>query len=367
MLPPMCSQTTLATFFVALHDLQGWFLRDVLVPLLPTMKSKTLVLMGLAEKGKTPAAQALALAMSEFWILVDDVAWNVKPAFRLCSSLGQLRREPGKKHIPDILDDPDMNVVPMPKLKAFLDASLEESFTVERWTASKFVRIQLRILCDNKIDENADKWIQPGQATIPHEVFLDIIAPAFPEKSSSQEKMALLKRSRWVVNASRACYVRKAGTGTNPVPLVSYQDGITDFVADSGKALFNRMKCGDKLPPSDWLEKRQWSHDFVSMVIEKGLTPDRTSITLERSLFDNSTRRVERKPDLPFSGRIVVDLESTDLLHQANKPPAASGPATVPGMPAPSSASVPDTVPFTPVPIKTEPSVCGSRWCSYRP
>ena len=93
------------------------------------------------------------------------------------------------------------------------------------------------------------------------------------------------------------------------------------------------------------------------MVIEKGLTPDRTSITLERSLFDNSTRRVERKPDPPFSGRIVVDLESTDLLHQANEPPAASGPATVPGMPAPSSASVPDTVPFTPVPLKTEPGV----------
>ena len=168
-----------------------------------------------------------------------------------------------------------MNVVPMPKLKAFLDASLEESFTVERWTASKFVRNQLRILCDNKIDENADKWIQPGQGTIPHEVFLDIIAPAFPEKSSSQDKMALLKRSHWVVSTRRACYVRKAGTGTNPVPLVPYQDGITDFIADSGKALLNRLKCGDKRPPSDWLEKRQWSHDFVSMVIEKGLTPDR--------------------------------------------------------------------------------------------
>ncbi|CAE7524128.1 unnamed protein product, partial [Symbiodinium sp. CCMP2456] len=138
---------------VEIHK-EGWFLHDVLVPLLPTMKSKTLVMMGLAEKGKTPAAQALALGISEYWILVDDMAWDVKPSFRLCSSLDQLRGEPGKKHVPDILDDPDMNVVPMPKLKAFLDASLEESFTVERWTTSKFVRNQLRILCDNKIDED---------------------------------------------------------------------------------------------------------------------------------------------------------------------------------------------------------------------
>ena len=252
------------------------------------MKSKTLVMMGLAEKGKTPAAQALALAISEYWILVDDMAWDVKPSFRLCSSLDQLRGEPGKKHVPDILDDPDMNVVPMPKLKAFLDASLEESFTVERWTTSKFVRNQLRILCDNKIDEDADKWISPGQGTMPHEVFLDIIAPAFPEKSSSQDKMALLKRSHWVVNTNRACYVRKAGTGTNPVPCIQYEGGVMDFIADSGKAILDRMKNGDKRPPSDWLEKRQWLHDFVSLVLEKGRTPERTTVIIEQGLFDKT-------------------------------------------------------------------------------
>ena len=338
-----------SNFFVTLRDLQGWFLHDVLVPLLPTMKSKTLVMMGLAEKGKTPAAQALALAISEYWILVDDMAWDVKPSFRLCSSLDQLRGEPGKKHVPDILDDPDMNVVPMPKLKAFLDASLEESFTVERWTTSKFVRNQLRILCDNKIDEDGDKWISPGHGTIPHEVFLDIIAPAFPEKSSSQDKMALLKRSRWVVNTNRACYVRKAGTGANPVPCTQYEGGIMDFIADSGKAILDRMKNGDKRPPSDWLENRQWSHDFVSLVLEKGRTPERTTVIIEQGLFDKTKRRVERKPDLPFSGRVVVDLESTDLVAPAD---GTEHPASRPTKPAPA--------PWTPVPVKKEPGVFAS-------
>ena len=135
-----------------------------------------------------------------------------------------------------------MNVVPMPKLKAFLDDSLEVSFTVERWTTLKYVRDQLRILCDNKINEDADKWISPSQATIPHEVFLDIIAPAFPEKSSSQDKMALLKRSRWVVNANRGATFAKLG-----LPCHS-----------------SNRKMASWISSSDWLEKRQWSHDFVS-------------------------------------------------------------------------------------------------------
>ncbi|CAE7299339.1 unnamed protein product, partial [Symbiodinium necroappetens] len=140
-----------SNFYVTLHDLSAWFLHDVIIPLLPTLKSKTVVFMGLAEKGKTPAAQALALAMSEYWLLVDNMAW------------------------------------------AFLDSTLEETFTVERWTTSKFVRHQLRVLCDNKVDESAEEDIVPGQTSISFNTFLDMISPAFPDKSSKKDKMALLK------------------------------------------------------------------------------------------------------------------------------------------------------------------------------
>ena len=137
-----------SNFYVTLHDLSAWFLHDVIIPLLPTLKSKTVVFMGLAEKGKTPAAQALALAMSEYWLLVDNMAWDQRPAFRLCASLDQLRGEPGVKHVPDILDDPDCSQIPISKLKAFLDSTLEETFTVA--SATSLVRRmnrQKRTLC----------------------------------------------------------------------------------------------------------------------------------------------------------------------------------------------------------------------------
>ena len=355
-----------SNFYVTLHDLSAWFLHDVIIPLLPTLKSKTVVFMGLAEKGKTPAAQALASAMSEYWLLVDNMAWDQRPAFRLCASLDQLRGEPGVKHVPDILDDPDCSQIPISKLKAFLDSTLEETFTVERWTTSKFVRHQLRVLCDNKVDESAEEDIVPGQTSISFNTFLDMISPAFPDKSSKQDKMALLKRSHWVVNLRRALYVRKAGAGTAPVPLVHYDDGITDFLADSGKSIIANMQAGIKDPPADWLEKRQWSHDLVTMVLEKGMEPERTTVCKTNLPFSGGRKRIETKPDLPFSGRVVVDIGPDDLASQLPQEPSESSGAHADVMPALTAGvvapvpEVPDTAPWTPVPVKTEPGIFSS-------
>ena len=96
---------------------------------------------------KTPVAQALSMAMSEYWLLVDQKDDEMLPSFRLAASLDQLRGDPGIKYRPDILDDADTSMVPVAKLKSFLDSSVAEAFTVERWTAAKFVRNQLRIIC----------------------------------------------------------------------------------------------------------------------------------------------------------------------------------------------------------------------------
>ena len=136
-----------ADFFLTLKDLRAWFLEDCLAPVIPDMKDKTLVMMGLANRGKTPVAQALSMAMSEYWLLVDQKDDEMLPSFRLAASLDQLRGDPGIKYRPDILDDADTSMVPVAKLKSFLDSSAAEAFTVERWTAAKFVRNQLRIIC----------------------------------------------------------------------------------------------------------------------------------------------------------------------------------------------------------------------------
>ena len=131
--------TPVTNFYLTLHDVAAWFLDDVLAPILGDLKTRTLVFTGLAEKGKTPIAQAVALAVSEYHILVAGKENEMKPSFRIVSSLDQLLGEARIKERPDILDDPDTSAIPIQKLKAFLDSTLEEAHTVERWTTSKFV------------------------------------------------------------------------------------------------------------------------------------------------------------------------------------------------------------------------------------
>ena len=133
-------------YFLTMYDLSSWFLEDVVFPLLPDMKTKTFVMLGKAGAGKTPAAQAIAMAFAEYWILRTNQEHELRPFFRLSNSLENLRGEPGLRERPDILDDSDMSNIPLPKIKAFLDSSLSETFTVERWTTTKFVLNQLRIM-----------------------------------------------------------------------------------------------------------------------------------------------------------------------------------------------------------------------------
>ena len=293
-------------FYLTLYDIAGWFLDDVLVNILGDLQNKTLVMMGFAEKGKTPVAQAIAMAMSEYHILRNSKEKDMQPSFRLCASLDQLRGDSGCVERPDILDDPDTTTLPASKLKSFLDSTLAEVHTVERWTTARFVRNQLRIICDNRVNEDAEP--KKGTGYVSLKTFMDMIQPAFPEKASKQDIMACLKRSHWVVNLRHGVYLRPAGTSHDDVMCVSYTDGVDDFISPEGKKVMALMKDGCKTPPSDWITKRQWSHDLLSMLIEHRRKPPRTTVILAKSPFTGETTRREVKPSLTFSGRICPDF-----------------------------------------------------------
>ncbi|CAE7440817.1 unnamed protein product [Symbiodinium natans] len=339
---------TVEKFYLTLHDLSGWLLDEVLVHLLGELKAKTLVFLGLAEKGKTPAAEAIAMAVSEYHLLRDNLDPTIRPGFRICASLDQLRGESGEKHRPDILDDPDMNTLPIPKLKSFLDSTLLECHTVERWTAARFVQHQLRVVCDNKVDENAEPD-DTCDTTTSFEIFFEMIKPAFNEKASRQDIMACLKRAHFVVNMNHAVFFRKAGTSKGPVTRVPYINGNKDFLSPVGQKVIDDMRQGIPDQPADWAQKRQWSHDLMSMLTETQQKPARTRVVFEANLFTESSQRYnEIKPDLPFSGRICPNfLCSEDTLSMpakstsvASMAPSSSAAPSPSGM-APSLSAAP--------------------------
>eukprot|EP00438_Fugacium_kawagutii_P031852 Skav230348 [mRNA] locus=scaffold25:300997:302825:- [translate_table: standard] len=314
-------------FYLTLHDLREWFLHDCLYPLLPVLKEKTLVLMGLAEKGKTPVAQALAMAMSEYWLLVDEKDQEIQPSFRLAASLDQLRGDPGLKYRPDILDDADTSTIPIAKMKSFLDSSITEAFT------------------DNKVNEEAETTIAPGQTNIPFKQFLEMIQPAFPGQATKQDAMACLKRAHWIVNLNHAVYVRPAGVNEDPVPLVTFPPDESDFISDEGKKVLGAMRQGISISQDTWLEKRQWSHDLVSMLLEGKRPPPRAPTIRGPSLFDKKKRTVEEKAELPFSGRLCSFFVSEPAPPSHLQAPsfAEAAPESPPPSPLPSPPPAPSS------------------------
>lgn len=96
-----------------------------------------------------------------------------------------------------------------------------------------------------------------------------MIQPAFPGQATKQDAMACLKRAHWTVNLNHAVYVRQSGVNEDPVPLVTFPPDEPDFISDEGKKVLGAMRQGISIAQDIWLEKRQWSHDLVSICFWK--------------------------------------------------------------------------------------------------
>ena len=154
------------------------------------------------------------------------------------------------------------------------------------------------------MNENAEPDLRQDQDYISFAEFLDIITPAFPDKSTRQDIMACLKRSHWIVNMNQAVYLRKAGVAAEDVPLVHRPSDAPDFISEDGKKVLGAMREGILTAPSAWLEKRQWSHDWLSLLLDNRQMPPRAIAITGRGLFDGKKFNREEKAEMPFSGRM---------------------------------------------------------------
>ena len=164
------------------------------------------------------------------------------------------------------------------------------------------------MICDNRVNDDAEPDLPDSEGFIKFEAFMEIIAPVFPDKCPKQDRMACLKRAHWIVNMKKALYLRPAGTKTGPVKRIPYLHGQTDFLNQEGKDVTQAMRNGIKTPPKNRVQKRQWTHGVLSMLIETKERPRRTATILIPG--DGPTFR-ESKPQVPFSGHICPDFLPT--------------------------------------------------------
>ena len=200
------------TFF----SFEPWF-QSVLKPHLPRLDQETLLWLGRAGAGKTPAQYILGFAMSRLHIAEDGK--TVAPSVRVAPDMDHFKNEVGSKYRSTIFDDGDIDRVPTRKTKAFFDAKKKASLTVERYTASKFVLKEFRTAADNKVDLDAEPSatvdgkrmpLKIGYSGTSDSTFLNMIRPAFPKEIIESDISAILKRCTVIVNTKWWVYVRPA-------------------------------------------------------------------------------------------------------------------------------------------------------------
>ena len=104
--------------------------------------------------------------------------------------------------------------------------------------------------------------------------------------------------------------------------LVTFPPNESDFISDEGKRVLAAICEGISIASDPWLEKRQWSHDLISKILEKNQTPPRATNIHAVSMFDKQKRTVEKKPEVAFSGR-TCSLFAKEPISQAPASTAA--------------------------------------------
>ena len=111
--------------------------------------------------------------------------------------------------VPAIFDDGEIEAEPIKKKKAFSDVGDLETILRERWTAAKFVKHQLRIVCDNSCDDELpEDFHTPESLIVPHEQFIKIVHKALG-CIPVPDQQAILKRAVFIVISKKHIYIRK--------------------------------------------------------------------------------------------------------------------------------------------------------------
>lgn len=286
-----CLAKTRTSHSLTYMSVDPCFRQHILNQVLPLCHRRGVIFLGKANAGKTPVALTLAFAFSR-WNIIYAHGLDREPRCRSAPDLDFFRGAPGTVDTPFIFDDGDVQTQPVTKLKAFLDVGEEEAMTRERWGASKYVQGQLRIVCDNAFDQNADRDLPPipfGQAsdTVPMHVFMDIVKPAWP-KTGFANVEALLKRASIIVNTERFVYLKLAAS-----PNIQRFNKYPSYLSSNGGARWHKQDtsgCKATVSKLQHIMEVDWEHRYFQAVLEGG---DVQALEAERRDFEPPSQTSE--------------------------------------------------------------------------
>ena len=233
---------------LTMHDVEP-DVREIMEFIAPSLRTHSLRLLGEPGKGKTPLGRIVAMLFSRFH--------GGDGAFRSTCDLDFFRGIQFSPAIPALYDDGDIGAEAVKWKKA--DVADEETMTRERWTNSKFVRHQLRIVLDNAYNPKAEPEddLSEDALAIQRKGFFSMVRPALGNISVT-DAMAILKRSAFVFFSKKFIYYRLPSQEPVSVKRIRWQK--LDILLDSCKPTLKNFLEGGPAPTS-YQEHIMWEQE----------------------------------------------------------------------------------------------------------
>ena len=182
------------------------FLADFLIPILyPLLLNFGVLTLGWPGVGKTPMLIVMGLALSRYHILTKGID-GVKPAWRRAKSLDIFRHRVGLVHEALILDDPQVDNLPMADIKSWLTSEEDQNCT-GRYNDVKMVRNNMRAIASNNLDADREPEDDDSRRCITSDEFFEL-ARKFFQGHQKTDVLATLKRSVVLIFGKHALYLR---------------------------------------------------------------------------------------------------------------------------------------------------------------
>jgi len=240
---------------------------DTIFNIYESLRKKTIVFLSVPGLGKTPLSMAILMSLSR------DSGDTQGPYFRMTSELDFLRGEPGTYGRGDLFDDGDTSAQNPRSLKAFLDVSLLEAAIWARWGGIRLAKGQPRIICENKIDIDAEGQVANDVNVMTHKQFLDLIRPMFPDRMAACDIDAVMKRANFIVQTNDFFYFREANEASVNVTRVSLADRDNRWISPESRSRYCAFLNGDIDQDDTYDERIAWERTWAAAAVGQGNKP----------------------------------------------------------------------------------------------
>eukprot|EP00438_Fugacium_kawagutii_P036447 Skav213608 [mRNA] locus=scaffold1971:113239:115468:+ [translate_table: standard] len=258
---------TLEFWPLTLKGFVAWFLDDVLVKMLPTMRQHSITWIGRTRVGKSLGSKTVLFGQSKYEIEAANRR-DLAPSIVTAKYLDFFKAEPVTKFKPGVFDD---GLLQKMDVSQTMDAELAKKINAE------------------------------GIMDVSHADFLAFLAPSFTGIEDPQDMAAILARTHLIVLTDNGVYYRIASTEEKNVDFIKWPNSNErDLLAPAYRPVFQAYKKNpsDHTLPEAYHADSAWSQELLRRLLNGARIPRTVTTRSYANVFGETRAAAQEPPQL---------------------------------------------------------------------